>query len=319
MTLLLIVQEIKQQTPGIRSYVLVSESGGSLPEFTAGAHIKVSMSNGITRQYSLVNGPEEKSSYTIAVLHDAQSLGGSSWMHGHLQEGDKLQVSEPVNQFELSEEAKHHLLIAGGIGITPILAMAKYLHSSNQSFRICYCTRSIESTAFYADLLAGPFFEKIKFIHDQGDLNQRLDLSQLLVNQRASEHVYFCGPQGFIQAGRDATSHWIDSCVHYELFSAETNRKPNLQPDVQFRVQIDSTGEEYVIPVGSSVLEVLGDNGIGVDHLCKEGYCGSCLTGVLQGIPDHRDSVQTNSEKADNDFMTLCCSRSKTDLLVLDL
>lgn len=304
------------QTDGIASYELVREDGAPLPTFSAGAHIDAQPRKGLLRQYSLCNAPGETSRYIIGVLHEAQSRGGSAAMH-ELCEGDSLLISEPRNLFPLRVEAKRSLLMAGGIGVTPILAMAEQLAADGADFAMHYCARSRSRMAFL-DRLAQPHLARHVHLHsDDGAVEQRLDCERLLTRSEPGTHLYVCGPNGFMEHVLDSARRlgWPDEQLHREYFSAVP---VDTSLDGSFEIQLRS-GRLIRIEAHQSVTHALEANGVFVPVSCEQGVCGTCLTTVLDGVPDHRDLFLTDEEQAANDCFTPCCSRAKTPRLVLDL
>lgn len=317
----LIIQSAHDETDRIRRFVLVAAPNGpALAGFEAGAHIAVRLANGDTRQYSLSNaGSHNPSHYEIAVLREDEGRGGSLWIHQNWREGDEVEIADVANHFPLSDHGNHAILIAGGIGVTPMISMAWALHEQGRSFDFYYCGRSEADAAFHKQLAQAPFADKIKLILDGGDPANGLDLSALLAEVPDDTHLYFCGPGGFMTAIRSAAAHWPVGTVHYEFFGSDPEAELTHDDDESFDVEIASSGQTFTIPADRSILDVLSEQGITVEKLCEEGYCGSCLTGVISGIPDHRDTVQSEEDKLKNDMMTLCCSRAKRGPLVLDL
>lgn len=313
------IARIVQEAEGIKLFELVDPEGGQLPPFTAGAHVIVQLGQGLDRQYSLANDPQERHRYVIGVLRDPASRGGSIHMHEALAEGQTITISTPQNHFPLAADGKRHLLIAGGIGITPMRAMVHALSRSGADFHLYYCTRSPEMTAFRADLEQNASAGQVTFVHDGGDPSKGLDAAKLLAEHSDGLHAYVCGPPGLIKGVREAASHWPSGTVHFEIFSAEATEELHQEGDSSFQVEIASSGQVFEIPADKTILEVLLANDIDVPRLCEEGYCGSCLTDVLEGEPDHRDVVLTEDEQASNEMMTVCCSRAKTGRLKLDL
>jgi len=299
----------------ICSYELVSVDGTPLPDFTAGAHIDVHVKPGLVRQYSLCNPPHERHRYLIGVLRDPASRGGSQSMHDDIQTGATLRISAPRNHFPLVD-AKYSLLLAGGIGMTPILSMAETLSAQGAGFEMHYCTRSPERTAFRDRIAQSPFAQQVRFHYDS---EQRLDLAALLAGLDRATHVYFCGPAGFISHVQAAAAalDWPASQLHLEYFGA-TAAAP-LAGDQPFEVKLKSSGASYTIPADSTVLKVLTETGVFIPASCEQGVCGTCLTRVLEGLPDHRDLYLTEEEQAANDLFTPCCSRSRSATLLLDL
>lgn len=313
------IARIVQEAEGIKLFELVDPQGGPLPPFTAGAHVIVQLGAGLDRQYSLANDPQERHRYVIAVLRDPASRGGSIHMHEALVEGQTLRIGPPQNHFPLAAEGTRHLLIAGGIGITPMRAMVHALSRTGADFHLYYCTRSPEMTAFRADLEKSTQPGQVTFVHDGGDPSKGLDAAKLLAEPGEGRHVYVCGPPGLIKGVREAAAHWPSGTVHFEVFSAEATEELHQDGDSGFQVEIASSGQVFEIPADRTILEVLLANDIEVPRLCEEGYCGSCITDVLEGVPDHRDVVLTEDEQASNKLVTVCCSRAKTGRLKLDL
>ncbi|MEJ8827156.1 PDR/VanB family oxidoreductase [Variovorax humicola] len=307
-----------QEALDICTFELIEPEGRALPVFSAGSHVEVHVPGGITRQYSLCNEPSEKHRYLIGVLKDAASRGGSKAMHELVNEGDLLQISAPKNHFALAHEARHSLLLAGGIGVTPILCMAERLAMVGESFEMHYCARSPERAAFRGRIAASGFADKVAFHFDDGDAAQKLDISALLAQPSRGTHLYVCGPKGFMDAGLGAArkAGWPEAQLHYEFFSAEVVK---LDTDRAFEVKLASSGRTILISKDQTVVEALSEAGIEVATSCGEGICGTCITRVLEGTPDHRDMYLMPDEQARNDQFTPCCSRSKSPVLVLDL
>jgi len=297
---------------------LVAADGSALPAFSAGSHIDVQLPNGFTRQYSLCNDPQETHRYQIGVLRDAASRGGSAAVHDLLKEGDVLTISAPRNHFGLAHEAKKHLLLAGGIGVTPILCMAERLANTGGDFAMHYATRAPERTAFRQRIAASAFAARVQFHYDNGDAAQKLDLQALLSQPEAGTHLYVCGPKGFMDAVLNTAraAGWPEAQIHYEFFGAEVAKSDS---DASFEVKLASSGRIVMVPKDQTVVQALAAAGVDIVISCEQGVCGTCLTRVLEGVPDHKDSYLTPEEQAANDQFTPCCSRSKTPQLVLDL
>lgn len=304
------------EAEGICSYELVRLDGAPLPPFEAGAHIDVHVGDKHVRQYSLCNAPHETHRYLIGVLRDPGSRGGSLAMHEKVDAGSVLTISAPRNHFPLVDAART-LLIAGGIGVTPILAMAEALASKGAAFEMHYCARSPERTAFRERIATSGFSRQVHFHYDSGDAAQKLDLPALLAAP-LDTHLYVCGPAGFIECVLSSarTQGWPEAQLHVEYFSGAVVDTAADQP---FDVKLASSGQVLTVPAGRSVIQVLAEQGIDVPYSCEEGVCGTCLTRVLDGVPDHRDLYLTDEEHAANDQFTPCCSRAKTKLLVLDI
>jgi vanillate O-demethylase ferredoxin subunit len=303
----------------ICSFELVAADGQPLPAFTAGAHLDVQVPGGLTRQYSLCNAPHETHRYLIGVLRDAASRGGSVAMHERVGEGDRLTVSAPKNHFPLAPQARRHLLLAGGIGITPILCMAEQLAASGADFALHYSTRSRERTAFYDRIRASAFADRVAFHFDDGEAAQRLDLATLLAAPQAGTHLYVCGPKGYIDAvlASARARGWPEAQLHREYFAA--GDAAPAAGDAAFEVQLASSGRVIAVPADRTVVQALAAAGVEVQTSCEQGVCGTCLTRVLAGTPEHRDLYLTPEEQAANDQFTPCCSRARSARLVLDL
>lgn len=302
----------------ICTFELVDVNGGPLPAFSAGSHVDVHLPNGLTRQYSLCNDPAESHRYLIGVLRDPGTRGGSRAMHERVHEGDVLAISAPKNHFPLAHEARRHLLLAGGIGVTPILCMAERLAIAGAEFEMHYCTRSRERTAFHDRIAASEFAPRVRFHFDDGAPAQKLDIAALLATPQPGVHLYVCGPKGFMDAvlGTARARGWPEAQLHYEFFTAEVVKSDS---DESFEVKLASSGRIVVVPKDKTVVQALAESGVEVQTSCEQGVCGTCLTRVLEGVPDHKDMYLTPEEQAANDQFTPCCSRSKSARLVLDL
>jgi len=307
-----------EEATGIASFVLVASNGDRLPGFAAGAHIDVHVGEGLVRQYSLCNPPSETHRYLIAVLKEPASRGGSKAMHETIQVGDELTISQPRNHFQIAAGAKRHLLLAGGIGVTPILCMAQSLAATGADFEMHFCTRSADRTAFRERIANSRFASRVHFHHDDGAQSQKFDIQGRLAQPNADEHLYVCGPKGFMDAVLSAarSNGWPESQLHYEFFAAEIERSDS---DQSFELELARSGRVVVVRKDQTALQALMDSGVEVDSSCEQGVCGTCATRVLSGIPAHKDLYFTAQEHAANDQFTPCCSRAKTARLVLDL
>ena len=302
----------------ICSLDLVPEPGHSLPAFSAGAHIDVHLPNGLVRQYSLCNPPGETGRYQIAVLRDPASRGGSQAVHNLLPEGATLHISAPKNHFPLATEAPHHLLLAGGIGITPLLAMAEHLTSQGECFELHHCTRSRDRTPFTERVAASAFARHTHHHFDDGDAVQKLDIAATLQRAPDGTHLYGCGPQGFMDAVLNAgrAQGWPEERLHREYFAAAPVDHAN---DGSFELEIASSGRVIPVRADQSALAALLEAGLDIPMSCEQGVCGTCLTRVKAGTPEHRDQYLTPEEQAANDQFLPCCSRASSARLVLDL
>lgn len=305
-----------EEAQGVCSFELVTEDKSALPAFSAGAHIDVHVAPGLIRQYSLSNDPSERHRWRIAVLREATSRGGSAGMHDAVRPGDVLRVSEPRNHFPLVD-APRTLLLAGGIGVTPILAMARALHAQGRDFALHYCGRSADRMAFLEELASADFAASV-FLHADDVPAQKFDAEQVLARPAADTHLYVCGPNGFMDhVLATAERHgWPEAQLHREYFAGVATA---LASDGSFEVRVASTGLSCKIAADQTVIEVLAAHGVEIPTSCEAGVCGTCLTRVVEGRPDHRDSFLTAAERAANDQFTPCCSRALSPLLVLDL
>ena len=311
------IRAIRDATRDIREFELEAADGGPLPEFAAGAHIAVATPAGVMRQYSLCNPPDQTDHYRIAVKREAQGRGGSASMVDHLAIGDTLNIGAPVNQFELDPRAKSFLLIAGGIGITPLLCMAHALIAEgSRRFKLVYLTRDRATTAFLDELASPELQPHVTLHHDQGDPSREFDLWPLLEKPGSltGQHVYCCGPRGLMDAVRDMTGHWPASAVHFESFGADTAPHADDQP---FTVACVKSGVQFEVPVGRSILDIARSHGLSVPSSCESGTCGSCKTALIAGEADHRDLVLMPEEHASK--IMVCVSRARSPLLEIDL
>ena len=311
------VAEIRDEAEGIKSFRLEPEAGCTLPRASAGSHVSVWLKDELVRHYSICNPADAPNHYLIAIKLEDPSRGGSEAMHS-LALGDRLEISEPRNNFELVERARKYVLFAGGIGITPILAMVRELERRGADYHLHYFTRSPGYTAFHADLSAPAFAAKVSFHHgvEPGDL--RPLLLDLVKPAQDGVHLYLCGPRPFMDAVQDRAMLCVPlHAIHREYFSADP--MASAAPREEFEVELARSGKTLLVPADTSLLDVLKRNGIAIEHSCQEGVCGTCLTHVRGGEPDHRDSFLSRSERRSGDKMLVCVSRSKTSKLVLEL
>lgn len=312
------ISKKRAEADDIASFELVPVQG-CLPHFSAGSHIDVHLPNGMVRQYSLCNEVSQVNRYQIGVLRDPKSRGGSVCMHDVLTEGDVIRISEPRNHFALAHEAQKSILIARGIGVTPILSMAEGLAHLGATFEFHYCSRTLSRTAFAHRIQRAVYADHVKFHLDDGPEQQRFDASAVLARPDEHTHAYVCGPAGFLDyvlnAGRAAG--WKEENLHREYFAASPGTTTGATD--AFEVQIASTGSVVFVPAGKSVVQALAEQGIDIPVSCEQGVCGTCLTRILEGEPDHRDMFLTDAERSRNDQFTPCCSRAKSARLVLDL
>lgn len=291
------------------------------PVVTAGAHIDLHLPNGSLRSYSLVNAPGESHRYAIAVNREASGQGGSRWMHDQFRVGQVLALSEPRHSFPLIEEAAHSVFIAGGIGVTPLWSMVQRLSQIGAPWTLYYSARARESAAFVEQLesLASRAGARLKLNFDGGLSDKRLDLSTVIDAIAPDAHVYCCGPVPMLEAFERACAQRNPAQVHREYFAAPTLAEAADAPDQAFTVTLARTGRTIEVGAKVSVLDAILRAGIDVPYSCLSGICGACATQVLCGVPDHRDFVLSDAEKASGEAMIICCSRARSQSLTLDL
>jgi phthalate 4,5-dioxygenase reductase subunit len=309
----LLVRDKRQLTPDVWRFELVDPAGGTLPPFAAGAHITVETPSRARRTYSLSNDPVEADRYVLGVKHERAGRGGSASLIERVGAGDTLPVSPPINRFPLVE-APAYLFIAGGIGITPILSMLRHLaREGTAGFRLIYCTRNADLTAFRDELAAPQFADKVTLHHDDGDPEKAFDFWPL-VETPGKAHVYCCGPRPLMDEVRVMTGHWPESAIHFEDFASDVSAvKPD---DRAFTVRNARTGEIVEVPADATILEALRATGSRVPSSCESGTCGSCRTRLLDGDVDHRDLVLTDEEREGH--ILICVSRARAGELVLE-
>lgn len=307
------VADVSDVADSVKLYDLHPTSG-DLPAFTAGSHIDLHLPNGLMRSYSLVNPESERRRYQVAVALDRASRGGSSFMHESIRPGTLLEISEPRNNFFLVEDAAHSILIAGGIGVTPMMPMIQRLEALGRSWKLHYCGRTRSSLAFREHLTS--YADRVDLRLDDESAGELLDIAALMRDASPDTHFYCCGPAGMLGAFQSAAAATLEpSHTHLEFFA------PREAPatDSEYTVELARSHKTVTVRRGCTILETLMEIGIEVDHNCTQGICGTCETRVLSGVPDHRDEVLTESERASNKTMMICCSGSKTRTLVLDL
>src|ERR1700722_680242 len=312
------VRSVTYQAEGVLSYELVDPAGEQLPSFEAGAHIDVRIPGGFSRRYSLCDAPGNVDHYRIAVLNVAGGRGGSKAMHEAVQAGSLIEVSAPPNFFPLDERGSHSILLAGGIGVTPLLAMMERLHNQKRSYEFHYCTRTPTHTAF-AERLAPHVEQGIVHIHhDGGDPRNGLDVTALLRERQEGSHVYFCGPSGFMSAVRSAVAHWPKDSVHFEYFTSEVpaDRVNGVENGVT-EVVLNRSQRSIAVAPSQTILEALRAAGVEAETSCESGVCGTCKTKYLQGKPEHNDYLLSDEEHETQ--VLICCARVETGPLVLDL
>lgn len=296
----------------IASCRFVALDGAKLPSFTLGSHVDVFLPNGLARSYSLVNMPGSDF-YQITVLRNAAGRGGSMAVHDLLNVGDELFISRPRNNFNLLEDGSKAIFVAGGIGVTPLYGMAKQLHAKGTEFAFHYTARSRSKMAFLDALQTSQFVQLQLYFDDEASMQ----LDAVLGQADREAHIYVCGPRGLIDAvlAKGRALGWSDEYLHFELFGNEVSN----DNASEFDIKIQSSGQIIRVPENCSVIQVLAAQGIDIPTSCEQGVCGTCLTHVVDGVPDHRDMYLTDDEKSSNRMFLPCCSRSRSKMLVIDL
>lgn len=319
-TFLARVADRREEAQGICSFDLVAADGEpALPAFTPGAHIDVHVPGGWVRQYSLCNDSARRDFYRIGVLRADAGRGGSRAMQDQVRIGTVLRIGAPRNLFPLHGSGEHSLLLAGGIGITPLLCMAQALVREGRSFDLHYSARTAARAAFIDALQTAPLDRHVHLHFDDGPPSSRLDIDALLRRQVAGTHLYVCGPAGFMAAVLDTARqlHWPAERLHHEFFSPPAQETPTgARP---FRLRLARSGQVVDVAADQSATTALAAAGVSVSTSCEQGICGTCITPVLAGVPEHKDSFLMPHEQAGNDRFAPCCSRSLTPELVLDL
>ena len=311
-----VVRKRELQGDGVVVLDLSRRDGAALPVFDAGAHIDIHLGQGLVRQYSLCGNPADPSVYRLGVLKDPASRGGSISVHDTLLEGCELKISAPRNLFPLATQARHSILLGGGIGVTPMIAMAYALHQAGKSFELHYCGRERSRSAFLDELACAPFAANVSTHFDNEGPGQALDLAKVLGKGEDGVHMYTCGPGGFMDWVIQGAlkQGYAETHIHKEYFQVEVDGS-----GAGFEVVAARSGKTVQVAEGQSILAALAQVGIKIEISCEQGVCGTCLCDVLEGEPDHRDVYLTDDEKAGNDQILVCCSRAKSKKLVLDI
>ncbi|MGK6310805.1 PDR/VanB family oxidoreductase [Variovorax sp. DT-64] len=303
------VTAMRLECPDVLSIELRHLSGHALSPAPPGSHVDLRFSNGVARPYSVVS--DEGGSYVLAVKRESASQGASAYVHDRLRVGDVVQVSAPRNHFALIESAGPALLIAGGIGITPLLPMARALERNGSAWRLHYAT---------PDATLAPFAQELRQLGERVQMHSsraagRINMAALIAYAEPGTHFYCCGPASMLDAFVEATRHIEPDRVHMERFAATA---PPTEAS-GFEIQLARSGRSVMVGPEVSTLDALLDAGVDVDYSCRQGICGACEVRVVQGIPDHRDEILTTAERATNKTMMVCCSRACSSMLVLDL
>ncbi|GAA1697559.1 ferredoxin [Mycolicibacterium murale] len=304
-----VVQELHPEAEGVVSVILVAPDGAELPAWNAGAHIDVFVGEHGVRQYSLSGDPLDRHLYRITVLREPAGRGGSGWVHDNLVRGQELTVREPRNHFEL-DAAGDYVFVAGGIGITPILAMIRTAHAAGKQWRLLYGGRTAASMAFLDEL--AEYGNRVE-LFDESTVG-RIPLSTIAPGPDTL--VYACGPEGLLGACEELAVTWPSGTLRLERFAALNIDSSN---DQAFDVQLAQTGLTIRVPADASILQVLKTRGLSAMSSCEEGLCGTCEVDVLDGEVEHRDVVLSDEERQCGATMMICVSRARGDRLTLDL
>jgi ferredoxin-NADP reductase len=286
--------------------------GRALPAYEPGAHVDLHLPNGLIRNYSLIIAKPDPGVYTFGIKRDPASRGGSRYIHDELRVGRTLKMSAPRNNFPLKEDAKHTILLAGGIGITPIWCMVQRLQELGRSWQLYYSCRSRVDMAFLDALES---MAPARFHFDDESAGKLVDIGAIVTEAPNDTHLYCCGPTPMLSAFEAATEDWPREQIHIEYFA------PKAEPAKKggFTVELARSNQEFFIPEGRTILEVLLDEGVDVDYSCELGICGACEQRVISGVPEHRDAILTEEEQAENTRVMICCAGCKSERLVLDL
>jgi len=310
-----LVHAVIREAPDLHSWDLRSPNDQELPAFTAGAHIDLHLPNGMQRSYSLVNPQTERHRYVIAVQKEINGRGGSRCLHESVHTGNLIRVSAPRNNFPLVENAEHTILIAGGIGITPLLCMVHRLRHLQRPWQLYYAARSRRHAAFVDTVRDFGSMEQVHIHLDEECGGKLLDLHAVVSAAPKEAHFYCCGPLPMLTVFEQVTAGLPPSNVHVESFTAR-------QPPASgggYVVRLARSGREIRVDKGQTILATLLEAGFDLPHSCLEGVCGACETKVVDGVPDHRDSILSTSERESGKTMMICCSGSRSECLVLDL
>jgi tetrachlorobenzoquinone reductase len=310
-TLAVRLRSLAYEAPGVLSFELEALPGERLPAFAAGAHVDLHLPGGLVRQYSLTNASDGRR-YAVAVALDKTGRGGSRWLHEQARVGEILRISPPRNTFALAEDASCSVLIAGGIGVTPVLAMARRLQALGRPWRVHYAARSRQ---------AAPLLDALAELggdvrpHFDDEQARMLDVAALVRAAPAGAHLYCCGPAGMIAAFEEAAAGRPADQVHVERFGAA----PVAPGAGDFEIELARSGLTLAVPPDRTILDVVLAAGVAAPNACRNGVCGTCETRVLAGVPDHRDLILSEAERASGSSLMICCSRALTPRLRLDL
>ena len=312
------VSRIWDEAESIKGFELTHPERSSLPAFEAGAHISLTLPGGMVRQYSLCNDPAEISRYELGILRAANGRGGSAYLHDHVGVGSLIDVEAPRNAFRLGETGAQYILIAGGIGITPLLSMARRLNALKRPYHLYYLSRTPTAAGYCGTLRESDFVGHVTIIHHEGDPRRRLDIRGLLSEPQPNCRLYCCGPTRLTEEVLSAASHWPAGSVHFEAFNpAEPPSRKAQTADRAFEVELARSGKVIAVSSTETILTALRRAGVSMPSACEAGICGACMVDVLKGTPEHRDQILNEDERLR--CMTVCCSRSTSERIVLDL
>ena len=310
------VDAVRNETPDVLAIELGAVGNKNLPRVSAGAHIDL-LINGRNRSYSIANDPQETGKYLIGVLKEKNSRGGSAWVHKNVKIGTRLVGFPPINNFPLINEAKEHVFIAGGIGITPILAMGYQVLQNGSKMTLHYLTKTPGTTPFLKEVRA-VFTNNVTIYHDYGQETKRTNFKNILKRYPHGAHLYLCGPEKLMDAAISAAKAWPKKNIHCEFFVAKTTKIKPLNEE--FQICLSRQQKILTVPIDKSILDVVRQAGIIADFSCQAGNCGACRTHLLNGQPQHRDAVLNEEEKKENKTIMICVSRAKSGTqLILDI
>lgn len=307
------VTDIEDVATNIRAFELQACGHSVLPRFEPGMHVDVHMGPEMVRQYTVCKAGPESNSYVIAVQHEENGQGGSAYMHREVRQGTVLRISSPRNLFPLADSDAEAILVAGGIGVTPIYAMARQLTEQGKPWKAYLYARSPERAAYFDELFAlGGDRVVVRYGDSRSDT---LDIAEAGLDDGVRRHYYCCGPQGMLAAFENTLSHIDSAFVHIERFQAE----PVAQGEPPLELVLSRSGKTLTVSGEQTILDALETVGISIPCSCRQGYCGTCETAVLEGEIDHRDTVLSESERQSQRVIMPCVSRARSAALVLDL
>lgn len=317
-TRLLQIQQVRTVGEHVKEFELVCPDGAPLQEYEAGAHIDLYIPDVGERQYSIVRPWTPQGPYVIAVQRESSGRGGSVWVHANLHAGSVIEAGLPRNQFCSSPEASHHVLLAGGIGLTPLLCMARGLLNQGKTFELIVCARDENRLIYASELLAPALSRHVRFVLDGGDPDKFLNIKEVMEAQKPGTAIYCCGPHSLMDAVRCIGASFEYLTLHFEAFGAPPVPRDAALKNETFRVVCKESDLQLDVPADKSILDVLLDAGIDIDHSCKEGYCGTCLTRWTDGVPIHRDTCMSDKER--EKYIAVCSGRAaRGQALVLDI